>query len=80
MKDQNSIQRMRANLQPKGTAPIVLLNTLGSAGMEMSAEFVQKCIDELEQIPVRVVLDSAYIDPKHEAKQEEFMRKEGLIG
>ena len=96
MKDQNIIQRMRANLQPKGTAPIVLLNTLGSAGMEMSAEFVQKCIDELEQIPVRValgimpsnleklayqlLLDSAYIDPKHEAKQEEFMRKEGLIG
>lgn len=96
MKDQVTIQRLRTNLQPKGTAPIVLLKTLGSAGMEIHTDFIQKCIDELEQIPARValgimpsnleklayqlLLDSAYIDPKHDAKREEFLQKEALIG
>lgn len=86
MNDQDIIQRLRANLQPMGTAPIVLLRPLGSAGIEMHVDFVQKCIDELEQIPNRValgdmpsnlerlayqlLLDSAYIDPKHEADRE----------
>ena len=85
MNDQDIISRMRDNLQPKGTAPIVLLRPLGY-GIEMHVDFVQKCIDELEQIPNRValgdmpsnlerlayqlLLDSAYIDPKHEAERE----------
>jgi hypothetical protein len=78
------IQRMRANLQPKGTAPIVILRTLG-VGIEMHPDFVNKCIDELEMIPARaalgdmpsnleklayqLLLDSAYIDIKNEAKE-----------
>jgi hypothetical protein len=86
MKDQDIIQRLRANLQPKGTAPIVLLHPIHSVGIEMHVDFVQKCIDELEQMPNRValgdhptnleklayqlLLDSAYIDPKHEAERE----------
>jgi hypothetical protein len=96
MKDQDIIRRLRTNLQPKGTAPVVFLNVLGAGGMEMHVDFVQKCIDELEQIPNRValgdmpsnleklayqlLLDSAYIDPKHEREREEFLRKEGLVG
>ena len=95
MKDQDIIQRLRANLQPKGTAPVVLLRPLHSVGIEMHVDFVQKCIDELERMPNRVamgdmptnleklayqlLLDSAYIDPKHEREREEFLRKEGLI-
>lgn len=86
MKDQDIIQRLRANLQPKGTAPIVLLRPMHSVGIEMHVDFVQKCIDELEKMPNRValgdmptnleklayqlLLDSAYIDPKHEAERE----------
>jgi hypothetical protein len=57
-----------------------------SVGIEMHVDFVQKCIDELEKMPNRValgdmptnleklayqlLLDSAYIDPKHEAERE----------
>jgi hypothetical protein len=95
MKDQDIIRRLRANLQPKGTAPIVLLRPMDSVGIEMHVDFVTKCIDELEQIIVRahlgdqpsnleklayqLLLDSAYIDPKHEREREEWLRKEGLI-
>ena len=91
MKDQNIIKRLRANLQPKGTAPVVLLNVLGAGGMEMHVDFVQKCIDELEKIPSRValgdmpsnleklayqlLLDSAYIDPKHEDAREQWLKE-----
>ncbi len=86
MKDQDIIRRLRANLQPKGTAPIVLLRPIHSVGIEMHVDFVQKCIDELEQIIMmaplggqpsnleklayQLLLDSAYIDPKHEADRE----------
>jgi hypothetical protein len=86
MKDQDIIQRLRANLQPKGTAPFVLLRPIHSSGMEMHVDFVQKCIDELERIRLlamvgeepsnleklayQLLLDSAYIDPKHEAERE----------
>ena len=82
----NIIERLRNNLQPKGTAPIVLLRPLHSCGIEMHADFVTKCIDELEQMHIRVavgdmptnleklayqlLLDSAYIDLKHEAERE----------
>ena len=91
MKDQDIIQRLRANLQPKGTAPIVLLRPLHSSGIEMHVDFVTKCIDELEQIPNRValgempsnleklayqlLLDSAYIDPKYEAEREQWLKE-----
>jgi len=90
----NLIQRLRKELQPKGTAPIVILRPLG-IGIEMHADFVTKCIDELEKMPVRaamgdgpsnleklayqLLLDSAYIDPKHEREREEWLKKEGLI-
>lgn len=88
------IQRLRNELQPKGTAPIVILRPLG-IGIEMHADFVTKCIDELEKMPIRaamgdgpsnleklayqLLLDSAYIDPKHEREREEWLKKEGLI-
>ena len=91
MNDSDIIRRMRANLQPKGTAPIVLLRPLHSPGIEMHVDFVQKCIDELERIPGRValgdmptnleklayqlLLDSAYIDPKHEAEREQWLKE-----
>jgi len=82
----NIIERMRGELQPKGTAPIVILRTRG-VGIEMHADFVSKCIDELEHIPARaavgevpsnleklayqLLLDSAYIDPKAERERED---------
>ena len=96
IQDMSIVERLRNALQPKGTAPIVLLRPLHSCGIEMHADFVSKCIDELEQMPVRaamgdgptnleklayqLLLDSAYIDPKHEREREEFLKKEGLIG
>lgn len=80
------IKRLRNELQPKGTAPIVILRTLG-VGIEMHADFVSKCIDELEQIELlsilgeqpsnleklafQLLLDSAYIDLKAEREREE---------
>ncbi len=89
------IQRLRNNLQPKGSAPLVILKPLG-VGIEMHSDFVTKCIDELEMVAIRaalgdkpsnleklayqLLLDSAYIDPRHERAQEEFLRKEGLVG
>jgi hypothetical protein len=82
----NIIERMRNELRPKGTAPIVILRPLG-IGIEMHADFVTKCIDELERMEIRVamgdmptnleklayqlLLDSAYIDPKAEREREE---------
>lgn len=87
------ISRLRAALQPKGTAPVVCLRPLHSGGIEMHADFVSRCIDELERIPDRaavgdypsnleklayqLLLDSAYIDPKHEAEREAWLKKEG---
>jgi hypothetical protein len=84
--DLNIIERMRNELRPKGTAPIVILRPLG-IGIEMHADFVTKCIDELERMEIRVamgdmptnleklayqlLLDSAYIDPKAEREREE---------
>lgn len=84
------IERLRARLQPQGTAPIVILRPMG-IGIEMHADFVTKCIDELEKIPVRaamgdgpsnleklayqLLLDSAYIDPKHEAEREQWLKE-----
>jgi hypothetical protein len=69
-----------------GTAPIVGLKTRG-AGIWMHKEFVDKCIDELERIELlaivgeqpsnleklayQLLLDSAYIDLKHERERAE---------
>jgi hypothetical protein len=94
MHDQNIIKRLRQQLQPKGTAPIVILSPLG-IGIEMHTDFVAKCIDELERMPIKValgdqpsnleklayqlLLDSAFISPKHEDEREAFLRKEGFI-
>lgn len=90
MLDQDIIHRMRKTLQPMGTAPIVLLRPIHSVGIEMHVDFVQKCIDELEQIPIRaalgdmptnleklafqLLLDSAYIDPEHEREREQRLK------
>lgn len=84
--DMTLIERLRNNLQPRGTAPIVGLHTNGS-GIWMDKEFVDKCIDEIEQMPMRaavgdgpsnleklayqLLLDSAYIDLKAEREREE---------
>lgn len=75
----NIIERLRNNLRPQGTAPIVLLRPLRSTGIEMHAYFVTKCIDELEHMTTRaalggkpsnleklayqLLLDSAFIEP-----------------
>lgn len=94
MQDYTIISRLRAQLQPKGTAPIVILKPLG-VGIEMHKDFVSKCIDELERIPARaavgdmpsnleklayqLLLDSAYIDPKHEAEREAWLKANGVV-
>ena len=69
--------RMRTHLQPGGTAPVVGLRLNDRF---FHVDFVHKCIDELEKMPVRNALgqppteleklafmllcDSAYIDLK----------------
>ena len=73
------IEKMRNNLRPQGTAPIVMLHTNGS-GLWLNHEFVTTCIDELERMPMKAALgqepsnleklaymllcDSAYIETK----------------
>jgi hypothetical protein len=85
IQDMTLVERLRNALQPQGTAPIVGLNTR-RAGIWMNKEFVDKCLDELERMPMRaavgngpthleqlayqLLLDSAYIDLKHEAERE----------
>jgi hypothetical protein len=79
MNETSIIERLRNNLRPLGTSPVVLLRPMHSVGIEMHVEFVQKCIDELEMMPIRaelgqppsnleklayqLLLDSAYIIP-----------------
>lgn len=74
------IERLRNNLQPLGTAPVVQLRVAGY-GM-VNSDFINKCIDELERMPIRALVgdmpnnleklaymllcDSAYIDPEAE--------------
>jgi hypothetical protein len=50
--DMTLIEQLRNNLQPQGTADIVLLKPRHSSGIELSADFVNKCITELERIPL----------------------------
>lgn len=84
-KDMTIIERLRNNLQPTGTAPVVQLHLAGY-GM-FDSDFVAKCIDELERMEIRVavgdtisnlerlayqlLLDSAYIDTKRDREREE---------
>lgn len=86
IQDMTIIERLRNALQPKGTAPIVLLRPINSVGIEMHSDFVAECINELEHIEIRVamgekisnleklafqlLLDSAYIDLKQERERE----------
>lgn len=78
------VERLRNNLQPQGTAPLVQLHFNGVTMYH--ADFVSKCIDEIERMEIRValgdkisdleklafqlLLDSAYIDLKGEAERE----------
>lgn len=50
--DMTLIEQLRNNLQPRGTANIVLLRPQHSVGIELSAEFVAECITELERMPL----------------------------
>jgi hypothetical protein len=90
IQDMTLIERLRNALQPKGTAPIVGLNTRGS-GIWMNKDFVARCLDELERMPMRaavgdgpthleqlayqLLLDSAYIDLKQEAEREAWLKE-----
>ena len=90
IQDMTLIERLRNNLQPKGTAPIVGLSTRG-AGIWMNKDFVDRCLDELERMPMRaavgdgpthleqlayqLLLDSAYIDLKQEAEREAWLKE-----
>lgn len=72
------VEKLRARLVPQGIAPIVILRPANRVGIEMHADFVTKCIDELERMPLRAAMgepptnleklayellcDSAYID------------------
>ena len=83
--DMTLIERLRNNLQPQGTAPLVQLRLNGVA--MFNKEFVDRCLDELERMPIRaavgdgptnlerlayqLLMDSAYIDLKQEAEREE---------
>lgn len=87
--EQTLIERMRDQLRPRGTAPVVQLRVAGY-GM-FNSDFVTQCIDELDKMHIRVacgdkptalerlayqvLLDSAYIDLKHEAELKERMKK-----
>ena len=53
------IEKLRNNLRPMGTAPIVLLKPIHPSGIEMHADFVSKCIDELERMPMRTAMGDA---------------------
>lgn len=70
-------ERMRHYLQPRGTAPVVGLHLNDRF---FHVDFINKCIDELEKMPMKVALgdqpsnleklaytllcDSAYIETK----------------
>jgi hypothetical protein len=92
IRDMTLIERLRHSLVPRGTAPVVQLRISG-AGM-FDKEFVDKCLDELERMPVRamvgdhpthleqlayqVLLDSAYIDLKAEGEREAYLAEQGI--
>ncbi len=49
------IHQLRNNLRPGGTLPVVFLKPYGNY-MELNADFVSACIDEVEKMPMRVAL------------------------
>jgi hypothetical protein len=57
--DMTLIEQLRNNLQPQGTANTVLLKPQHSVGIELSAEFVNKCIGELERMPIMASLEQS---------------------
>jgi hypothetical protein len=75
--DMSIPERMRVHFQPKGTAPVVGLHLNDRF---FHVDFINKCVDELEKIPMKVALgdqpsnleklaytllcDSAYIETK----------------
>ena len=75
--DMTVTDRMRHYLQPRGTAPVVGLHLNDRF---FHVDFINKCIDELEKMPMKVALgdqpsnleklaytllcDSAYIETK----------------
>lgn len=77
IKDMTVTERMRHHLQPRGTAPVVRLDLNDRF---FHVDFINKCIDELEKMPLRAALgeqpsnleklaytllcDSAYIETK----------------
>ena len=77
LKDMTVTERMRFHLQPRGTAPVVGLHLNNRF---FHVDFINKCVDELEKIPMKVALgdqpsnleklaymllcDSAYIETK----------------
>lgn len=81
------VERMRKELQPLGTAPVVQL-FLADDGMTNS-DFVARCIDELDNMHIRallgerptnleklaykLLLDSAHINLEQESERENFL-------
>ena len=77
--DMTVIEQLRNSLQPQGTAPVVILRSRG-IGIELHADFVTKCIDELdhkamlaalgeepsnlERLAFMLLCDSAHIELK----------------
>ena len=53
--DMTVIEQLRNSLQPQGTAPVVILRSRG-IGIELHADFVTKCIDELEKIEALAIV------------------------
>jgi hypothetical protein len=85
------VERMRGQLRPSGTLPVVGLHLNDRF---FNVEFIEKCIAELERMEIRAAIgdapsnleklaytllcDSAFIDPEHDAKQKAWLKKEGL--
>lgn len=77
-KELSVIERMRNNLRPRGTAPVVGLQLNNRF---FNKEFIDQCVDELEKVALRAQLgempnpleklaytllcDSAYIEQKN---------------
>lgn len=83
------IKILRNSLQPLGTDPVVQLHLAGY-GM-FDSDFISKCIDDLEKLPLRaqlgepltnleklayhLLIDSAGIDLKYEREREQFLKE-----
>jgi len=54
--DMTTIEKLRNNLQPGGTAPVVGLHLNERF---FNHDFIKKCINELERMPMRAALGEA---------------------